>query len=298
MNPGALGLGSVRSWSSGGSGSAGIGELGVDPITSSSEAGPRRCLSAGWATRERSRSSPRMHVRGDVLAASGVPAGWATRAVRPCRRHSGAHSPHAGACEREPTSSAHSCGLSTRPAIWTRVPPRRGRAPRRGSLRQSASASEDECAARSGSPSPSSPEPCVTRRSNRSTSTSTCSATSRYPCGVVSIWAGAAGRRNRKTHPGSSPHRAAERDAADDGAPRRTASAAVTARSRGASAIPPSSSVSAPRASTCISPRWPRLPQPSRRPTSGRYTSDGRQYPADTRWSLTDRAAPALGGRW
>ena len=99
--------------------------------------------------------------------------------------------------------------------------------------------------------------------SNRSASTSTCSGISRYPCGVVSIRAGAMSRRNRMMHPGmtcdheaggSSPHSAAARDAADNGAPRRTVSAAITARSRGASGIRPSSSVSAPRTRTSMGP--------------------------------------------
>ena len=147
--------------------------------------------------------------------------------------------------------------------------------------------------------------PASTSRSNRSASTSTCSGTSRYPCGVVSIWAGAMSRRNRMMHPGticdheaggSSPHSAAARDAADNGAPRRTVSAAITARSRGASGIRPSSSVSAPRTRTSMAPLCARLRHPSRRLISGRYTPDGRRYPADTRESLTDRAATALHG--
>ena len=95
---------------------------------------------------------------------------------------------------------------------------------------------------------------------------------------------------------GPSPHSAAARDAADNGAPRRTVSAAITARSRGASGIRPSSSVSAPRTRTSMGPLCARLRHPSRRLISGRYKPDRRRYPADTPQSLTDRGATALHG--
>ena len=86
---------------------------------------------------------------------------------------------------------------------------------------------------------------------------------SRYPCGVVSIRAGAMSRRNRMMHPGmtcdheaggSSPQSAAARDSTDTDAPSRTVSAPITARSRGASGTRPSSSVSAPRTRTSMTP--------------------------------------------